>query len=412
MRWLWRNIGSWGGNPENILIFGQSSGAASVAAHLVMEGSAGLFQKAVMESGSFPNWGSHSWEAAEHNYELILTATQCALANGYRTEEQQLQCLLDAPAAELLSASQQVPVACRDGCSWAPVVDGVELPDTPLRLLQQGQGQRAPSVPVLQVTMRDDGADYTYVPHGGGGWGATVAATEQDVDEYWSRQYGDALLPALQELYPASAYRSQASSDYSAANWAAFSSESDFAYYCPAQWAAAAFSSGGAAAAGVDYSVDWFINGRGYEALQASVGETVSFSWSDGWHELRIHPTGTCDAAGATLIGDNSEGTSYTFSQDDCPADAENDGSGPATVTFACDHYMHCEGGQIITFNLLGCQSRPATPSDQCEGGLGPRLQAVHDECCDEPGEDCSSGAPASCNPGCALVLLPFLAEW
>ena len=29
-------------------------------------------------------------------------------------------------------------------------------------------------------------------------------------------------------------------------------------------------------------------------------------------------------------------------------------------------------------------------------------------ECCNEPGEDCSSGRPASCNAGCARVLLPF----
>ena len=28
--------------------------------------------------------------------------------------------------------------------------------------------------------------------------------------------------------------------------------------------------------------------------------------------------------------------------------------------------------------------------------------------CCDEPTEDCSSGAPASCNSDCAAVFLPF----
>eukprot|EP01052_Picozoa_sp_SAG31_P035914 SAG31_NODE_4399_length_3269_cov_11.372871_4_plen_260_part_00 len=31
-------------------------------------------------------------------------------------------------------------------------------------------------------------------------------------------------------------------------------------------------------------------------------------------------------------------------------------------------------------------------------------------ECCDEPDEDCSSGYPASCNEGCANVLLPIRA--
>eukprot|EP01043_Picozoa_sp_COSAG02_P004473 COSAG02_NODE_117_length_35386_cov_78.819163_7_plen_608_part_00 len=43
---------------------------------------------------------------------------------------------------------------------------------------------------------------------------------------------------------------------------------------------------------------------------------------------------------------------------------------------------------------------------DRCDVVAG--VQAVQHECCDEPGEDCSSGTPASCNVGCAQVTLPF----
>jgi hypothetical protein len=39
---------------------------------------------------------------------------------------------------------------------------------------------------------------------------------------------------------------------------------------------------------------------------------------------------------------------------------------------------------------------------------LAARAQAVNYECCDEPSEDCSSGRPATCNVGCAAVVLPF----
>jgi hypothetical protein len=39
------------------------------------------------------------------------------------------------------------------------------------------------------------------------------------------------------------------------------------------------------------------------------------------------------------------------------------------------------------------------------------RISAVNIECCDEPREDCSSGAPATCNVGCAGVFLPFWAD-
>ena len=33
---------------------------------------------------------------------------------------------------------------------------------------------------------------------------------------------------------------------------------------------------------------------------------------------------------------------------------------------------------------------------------------SVTAECCDEPTEDCSSGMPATCNAGCAAVLVPY----
>jgi hypothetical protein len=39
---------------------------------------------------------------------------------------------------------------------------------------------------------------------------------------------------------------------------------------------------------------------------------------------------------------------------------------------------------------------------------LAARSQALNEECCDEPSEDCSSGRPANCNVGCAMVVLPF----
>ena len=49
----------------------------------------------------------------------------------------------------------------------------------------------------------------------------------------------------------------------------------------------------------------------------------------------------------------------------------------------------------------------PHRPDGPC-ADFDDRTQAVNDECCDEPTEDCSSGPPATCNLGCAHVLLPY----
>ena len=65
----------------------------------------------------------------------------------------------------------------------------VELPDWPVALAAAGGA--APGVPVLQSTTLDDGAPYTYAATG------TASAAE-----YWSRQYGDRVAPALAVLYP------------------------------------------------------------------------------------------------------------------------------------------------------------------------------------------------------------------
>ena len=51
MQWVKDNIASFGGDPENITIMGQSAGAMSVQQHVCSPLTKGLFQKAVMSSG-------------------------------------------------------------------------------------------------------------------------------------------------------------------------------------------------------------------------------------------------------------------------------------------------------------------------------------------------------------------------
>jgi len=49
--WVKNNIEFFGGNPNSVLIFGESAGSWSVQNHLVMPKSAPYFSKAIMESG-------------------------------------------------------------------------------------------------------------------------------------------------------------------------------------------------------------------------------------------------------------------------------------------------------------------------------------------------------------------------
>jgi para-nitrobenzyl esterase len=52
LRWVRDNIAEFGGDPGNVLIFGQSGGGSKVSSLMVMPGAAGLFHRAVVQSGS------------------------------------------------------------------------------------------------------------------------------------------------------------------------------------------------------------------------------------------------------------------------------------------------------------------------------------------------------------------------
>ncbi len=58
MQWVQRNIGQFGGDPSRVTIFGQSAGGESILIHLVSPQSKGLYQQAIVESGTFWTTGA------------------------------------------------------------------------------------------------------------------------------------------------------------------------------------------------------------------------------------------------------------------------------------------------------------------------------------------------------------------
>jgi len=150
LRWVREHIGGFGGDPDNVTVFGESAGAMSIADLLGSSAADGLFRRAVLQSGP-PATGTVEW-GARRAERLAALLDVGPVERGS---------LARATADELVAATRQLAAQVPgDGglpLPFLPVVDGVALTRSPEQAMAD---HLTPRVPVLIGANRDEAALY------------------------------------------------------------------------------------------------------------------------------------------------------------------------------------------------------------------------------------------------------------
>jgi len=133
LKWLKANIKNFGGDPNRIMIFGQSAGGMSVCVLMVSPLSEGLFERAVSMSGP-----CELFFTMEEGFEQGKEFAERVGCSGDRV----LDCLRSKPADALVVKSGNRLLNL--GVTYAPHIDGYVLPDFPIKLIKQGKYHRVP----------------------------------------------------------------------------------------------------------------------------------------------------------------------------------------------------------------------------------------------------------------------------
>ena len=136
LRWVQRNIASFGGNPHNVTIFGESAGGLSTLSQVASPQAKGLFEKAIVESGSY-NLTQASLASAESAGETFATNAGCA--------SQTAACLRSLPVSTIL--------ADQDAAGYTPNINTEVLPETLGTAFATGNFNR---VPIINGTNHDE----------------------------------------------------------------------------------------------------------------------------------------------------------------------------------------------------------------------------------------------------------------
>jgi para-nitrobenzyl esterase len=149
LHWVKQNIAAFGGDPENVTVFGESAGAMSIGVLLSIPATRGLFHKAIAQSG-----------AAHIGYDRERSA-RVARAFVEELGNPPASALHEIPYGALVKAQIALLADLRQGndtrklgaVAFQPTIDGSLVPGRPIDVIRAGEGH---NVPLLTGTTKDE----------------------------------------------------------------------------------------------------------------------------------------------------------------------------------------------------------------------------------------------------------------
>ena len=149
LRWVRDNISKFGGDVNNITVFGQSAGAMDTSILMTSPLAKGLFQKALAESGAAFTAPLLPLAQAEQAGTALAKAFKAPSADA------QIKYLRTLSASEMLAAQAKIPPSSRSHVG--PDIDGFVLPQQPGVVFATGQEAHIPFV--YGTTTREFGSN-------------------------------------------------------------------------------------------------------------------------------------------------------------------------------------------------------------------------------------------------------------
>ena len=139
LKWVRDNIREFGGNPNNVTIFGESAGGMSVAILLAIPSARGLFHRAIIQSGASNSRDFEPERSKKGGQEFV---------SKLNLDKQNVDDLRRVPLEKIMKVQKKIVGGLFNvkASPFWPWVDGEVIPEQPLEIIRKGNHQNVPVI--------------------------------------------------------------------------------------------------------------------------------------------------------------------------------------------------------------------------------------------------------------------------